>query len=85
MIKSIVKEVLAREESRGPDQPQQIPVGSEEQTPIRLGSTDSEDEELKRVLASLKTNIKICGCGGAGSNTIIINNRYLLNLAVEGK
>ena len=70
MIKSIVKEVLAREESRGPDQPQQIPVGSEEQTPIRLGSTDSEDEELKRVLASLKTNIKIAGCGGAGSNTI---------------
>jgi cell division protein FtsZ len=70
MIKSIVKEVLAREESRGPDQPAPLPVRSEEQTPVRLRSADSEDEELKRVLASLKTNIKIAGCGGAGSNTV---------------
>ena len=72
MIKSIVKEVLAREESRSTDQPVEMPVRSEEQGqgPIRLRSTDSEDEELKRVLASLKTNIKIAGCGGAGSNTI---------------
>lgn len=29
-----------------------------------------EDEELRRVLASLRTNIKIVGCGGAGCNTI---------------
>jgi cell division protein FtsZ len=29
-----------------------------------------EDEELKKVLASLKTNIKIVGVGGAGSNTV---------------
>ncbi len=29
-----------------------------------------EDEELRRVLASLRTNIKIVGCGGAGSNTV---------------
>jgi len=30
----------------------------------------AEDEELERILASLKTNIKIIGCGGGGSNTI---------------
>lgn len=30
----------------------------------------SEDEELKKVLAGLRTNIKICGMGGAGCNTI---------------
>ena len=29
-----------------------------------------EDEELERILSSLKTNIKIIGCGGGGSNTI---------------
>jgi len=29
-----------------------------------------EDEELERILAGLKTNIKIIGCGGGGSNTI---------------
>ncbi len=31
---------------------------------------NSEDEELRRVLANLRTNIKIVGCGGAGCNTI---------------
>jgi len=30
----------------------------------------AEDEELEKILASLKTNIKIIGCGGGGSNTI---------------
>jgi len=33
-------------------------------------SYSAEDEELERILASLKTNIKIIGCGGGGSNTI---------------
>jgi cell division protein FtsZ len=30
----------------------------------------TDDEELAAVLASLKTNIKVIGCGGGGSNTI---------------
>ncbi len=30
----------------------------------------AEDEELEKILMSLKTNIKILGCGGGGSNTI---------------
>ena len=34
------------------------------------GPTNPEDEELRRVLAGLRTNIKIVGCGGAGCNTI---------------
>ncbi|MDG6225764.1 MAG: cell division protein FtsZ [Candidatus Thermoplasmatota archaeon] len=33
-------------------------------------TSSPEDEELRRVLASLRCNIKIVGCGGAGSNTI---------------
>ncbi len=42
---------------------ERIPV--EDQVPM-----NSEDEELRRVLANLRTNIKIVGCGGAGCNTI---------------
>ena len=37
-------------------------------TPERTSSTD--DAELEAVLASLKTSIKVVGCGGGGSNTI---------------
>ncbi|MEM3325753.1 MAG: cell division protein FtsZ, partial [Thermoplasmata archaeon] len=29
-----------------------------------------EDQELEEILKSLKTKIKIVGCGGAGSNTV---------------
>ncbi len=36
--------------------------------PARGGGND--DAELEAVLASLKTNIKVVGCGGGGSNTI---------------
>lgn len=32
--------------------------------------SNPEDEELRRVLSTLRTNIKIVGCGGGGSNTI---------------
>ena len=42
---------------------ERVPV--EDQVPI-----NAEDEELRRVLANLRTNIKIIGCGGAGCNTI---------------
>ncbi len=33
-------------------------------------SPSSDDAELEAVLASLKTNIKVVGCGGGGCNTI---------------
>jgi cell division protein FtsZ len=38
--------------------------------PASFQPYSAEDEELERILASLKTNIKIIGCGGGGSNTI---------------
>ncbi len=45
------------------------PSGTPEKAqPYRAVS--AEDEELERILTSLKTNIKIIGCGGGGSNTI---------------
>lgn len=56
-MKSIVEEVLSR-------------FGTDEEPPVAEFRGSSDDAELERVLASLKTNIRIIGCGGAGSNTI---------------
>jgi cell division protein FtsZ len=59
-VDSIVREVISRapEEARVPEAPTQT-VGLQ-----------TEDSELERILASLRTNIKIIGVGGGGSNTI---------------
>ena len=61
-MSSIVKEVLARS----------APEVSHQEAPTeyRVGGQNAEDEELERILAGLKTNIKIVGCGGGGSNTV---------------
>ena len=45
------------------------PAAAPEMAPSFQGYSQ-EDEELERILSSLKTNIKIVGCGGGGSNTI---------------
>ena len=56
---SIVREVITRagEEPRVPEGPTQ-------------GGFVSDDAELERILASLRTNVKIIGIGGGGTNTI---------------
>ena len=54
-MKSIVREVLARESSADASGVR----GVEDSRNLRLKSANQEDEELKRVLAGLKTNIKI--------------------------
>ncbi len=61
-MSSIVKEVLARSGSEVSQQ--------DAPTDYRVGGENSQDEELERILAGLKTNIKIVGCGGGGSNTV---------------
>ncbi len=65
-MKSIVREVLSRDSSADSSGIR----GIEDPRDMRVKSANQEDEELKRVLAGLKTNIKIAGCGGAGCNTI---------------
>ena len=57
---SIIKEIVTRSdaEPRVPDSPTQS-----------MGA-GAEDAELERILASLRTNIKIFGIGGGGCNTI---------------
>ncbi len=70
MVKSIIKDVLSRTEEFH----QAPPVESTELSPAAAieysRAVTSEDEELRRVLAGLKTNIKVVGCGGGGTNTI---------------
>ena len=72
MVKSIIKDVLSRQEE--PAQPPPPDMGSApltQSTAIEYSrAVTSEDEELRRVLAGLKTNIKVVGCGGGGTNTI---------------
>ena len=57
---SIVREVI----SRAPEEPR-VP-----EAPTASMGVQTEDAELERILASLRTNIKIIGIGGGGSNTI---------------
>src|SRR5712664_1068823 len=57
---SIVREVV----SRSGVQPR-LP-----ESPTQTMGVGAEDAELERILASLRTNIKILGIGGGGTNTI---------------
>jgi cell division protein FtsZ len=59
-MKSIVEEVLSR--AKGQTEVRK--------SPTEVGGYSADDADLERVLAGLKTNIKIVGVGGAGSNTI---------------
>src|SRR5271169_986103 len=43
---------------------------SETKRGVALPPPTNDDTELEAVLASLKTNIKVVGCGGGGCNTI---------------
>jgi cell division protein FtsZ len=56
-MKSLVKEVLSKADEK---------ITAKEEPVI----TSPDDEELVGLLKKLKTNIKVVGCGGAGSNTI---------------
>ncbi len=57
-MQSIVDEAIARAEPKPPAA-----------APTAIGAT-ADDEELERILAGLRTNIKIIGIGGGGTNTI---------------
>ncbi|MCK5292579.1 MAG: cell division protein FtsZ [Thermoplasmata archaeon] len=59
-MKSIVEEVLSRAKGRT----------EVRESPTEIGGYSTDDAELERILAGLKTSIRIVGVGGAGSNTI---------------
>jgi len=56
-MKSLVKEVLSQ-------------AAVPEEAPREVSVSSDDDQELLELLKKLKTNIKVVGCGGAGSNTI---------------
>lgn len=60
-MNSIIDEVMSR---TGAEEPKRATAQ------MSAPSYTSDDEELERILAGLKTNIKIFGCGGGGCNTI---------------
>ena len=64
MLKSLVEDALARDD---------VPVPKFEQAPAGqpgFKQADGVDDELIAILQTLRTNIKIIGVGGGGSNTI---------------
>jgi cell division protein FtsZ len=65
-MKKIIEDVVAAEQAK--DDEEKNPGKSPRRENIRVAGVD--DEELKEVLASLTTTIKVVGCGGAGTNTI---------------
>ena len=60
-MKSFITDALTRAGPAGAAEPVETPY---------IKSTSQEDEELTKILMGLRTNIKIIGCGGGGSNTI---------------
>jgi len=68
-FKSIINEYMNKyDKKEQPDDRVQREIEVQE-APAHV-ETNPEDEELRRVLSTLRTNIKIVGCGGGGSNTI---------------
>jgi len=64
-MKSLVEEALARESAAGPGFGSPVAAAGP-----AVAQVSSADEELLALLQKLKTNIKIIGCGGGGTNTI---------------
>ena len=58
-MRPLAQEILSR-----------IPDEAKETQQSKSTSGTTDDQELEAVLASLKTNIKVVGCGGGGSNTV---------------
>ncbi|HDN95868.1 MAG TPA: cell division protein FtsZ, partial [Thermoplasmatales archaeon] len=59
-MKKIVEEAIARAGNN-----ETVTLSEED-----LREMEERNKELEEVLAGLTTNIKVVGCGGAGTNTI---------------
>ncbi len=66
-MKSLVEEALAREGAMGA---QFAPTNVAPTPQPAFQQASSADAELLELLQTLRTNIKIIGCGGGGTNTI---------------
>ncbi|OYT45213.1 hypothetical protein B6U90_03795 [Thermoplasmatales archaeon ex4484_6] len=68
-FKSIINEYMNKYDKKTADEERTERDIEIQESPVQVES-NPEDEELRRVLSTLRTNIKIVGCGGGGSNTI---------------
>jgi cell division protein FtsZ len=68
-MKSLIKNALGEEEGSSSDTQMNKPGPIGMQTP-RSPIVSPDDDELSKIVETLKVNIKIIGCGGSGSNTI---------------
>jgi cell division protein FtsZ len=68
-MKSLIKNALGEEEGSSSDIQMNKPGPIGMQTP-RSPIVSPDDDELSKIVETLKVNIKIIGCGGSGSNTI---------------
>ncbi|MFO8050623.1 MAG: cell division protein FtsZ [Thermoplasmatota archaeon] len=68
-FKSIINEYMNKYDKTAQQNDRTERETEVQEAPVQPES-NPEDEELRRVLSTLKTNIKIIGCGGGGSNTI---------------
>ena len=68
-MRSIINEYMNKYDKKNPygENAEKVVEVQEAQGPV---DSNPEDEELRRVLSALRTNIKIFGCGGGGSNTV---------------
>jgi len=68
-FKSIINEYMNKYDRKtGPEETKNRE--KEVQEVAAMVEANPEDEELRRILSTLKTNIKIVGCGGGGCNTV---------------
>ena len=70
-MRSLIDEALSRGTSPNPQQAPPV-YAAQDQNYVQPQpqQTSAIDDELSRFLDQLKTNIKIVGCGGGGTNTI---------------
>lgn len=68
-MKSIIKSALG-DEGSSPNDPQATGPGVLGIQGPRAPLASPDDEELAKIVESLKVGIKIIGCGGGGSNTV---------------
>ncbi|UCH90053.1 MAG: cell division protein FtsZ [Thermoplasmata archaeon] len=65
-LKSIIESV----ERRTSDKEKKKEEAAPSETPAPSKPATKDDEELQKIVSSLKAKIKIVGCGGAGCNTV---------------
>lgn len=91
-MKKIIEEVVKSEKNKRNNRKNLVEKTVAGADPLNNSLTRGvEDRELEKVLANLTTTIKVIGCGGAGTNTIVrcleggINGRNLVAVNTDAQ